>query len=163
MPAYAEIEDVLRVLGGSEVAVKQHFQIRLWLGAVTSVTVDAETFDVPDTILARIAKQITAAQSKVDGYILAAYQATPTVVPEHLRQNVAGLAAFHTVVNDGVRTKYIESLHEEAMQYMRALRDGKVDLGIPDPRPPHIAPFAEAVGGLGVRVINGCRIRRGVY
>lgn len=169
MPAYATTGDVLRVLGGSEVAVRQHFRRQLWNGATTSVTVDDETFDVPDTILARIAAQIVAAQSKIDGFILGYYQTTPDVVPDQLRQHTSGMAAYHSVVNDGVRTQYLTSLHEEALMFMRAIRDGKVDLGIPDPRPAHIAPFAESVQGLGSTSFGmfgrRCRSRkkRGVY
>jgi phage gp36-like protein len=165
MPAYATREDVLRVLGGTERVAKEYFGRSLWLppNPLTSVTVDGNTYDVPSTIIARIDDQLEVSDSVINGFILAAYKATPTTVPRHLTRSAAGMTAYHVLVSEGVKTQYVRDLHEEALMFQRALRDGKIDLGIPDPRPAHIAPYAEVRRGLGSTRVGGCRIKRGVY
>lgn len=157
MALYAEVEDVLRVLGGTLDGVQTHFDLQLWDGSypVTSVTVDTNTFDVPDTVLARIGVQLENADSRIDGYVLQAYQARPTNVPPHLRLATAQLAAYHTLVTDGVRTDYIKSLHEETHSYMKDLAAGKFDLGTEAPRPLHRAPAAVVVTGVGGLAARG--------
>ncbi len=84
MALYATQEDVLRVLGGTLRTVQSHFSRSLWDGGVpvTVVTVDTLDFEVPDTVLARIDKQLGFADSRVDGYVLQAYKSRPTTVPQ---------------------------------------------------------------------------------
>ncbi len=151
MPLYAEVEDVLRVLGGTLDGVQTHFDIQLWDGTypTTLVTVDTNDFLMPDTVLARIGVQLENADSRIDGYILQAYKARPDPVPAHVRLATAQLAAYHTLTTDGVRTDYIDSLHKETHQYMKDLAAGKLDLGIEAPRPRHRAPAAMVVRGVG--------------
>ena len=142
---------MLRVLGGTLDGVQTHFDLQLWDGTypTTNVTVDGNQFAVPDTILTRIGVQLENADSRMDGYVLQAYKARPDPVPAHLRLGTAQLAAYHTLTTDGVRTDYIDKLHEETRAYMKDLAAGKFDLGIVAPRPRHRAPAAIVVRGVG--------------
>jgi len=144
MPLYATQEDVLRVLGGTLRTVQSHFARSLWDGGypVTNVTVDDNDFDVPDTVLTRIDKQLEFADSRVDGYVLHAYKNRPTTVPPHLVSATARLAAYHVLTTDGVKTDYTTQLHKETLAYMKDLAAAKFDLGIETPRPRYRFPGA---------------------
>ena len=157
--AYADQEDVLRVLGGTLDTVQTHFDRRLWgTHPLTSVTVDDNTFDVPDTILDRIEKQLVFADSRVDGYVLQQYKTRPPSIPPHLTLATAQLAAYHSLPTDGVKTEYIKDLHKETLSYLRDLSNGKLDIGVVAPRPRARAPAAIVVKGVG----SGSRsLRRG--
>jgi phage gp36-like protein len=58
------------------------------------------------------------------------------------------MAAYHSAVGIDSQTDYLRNLHNEAIAWLRDISTGKVDLGIPDPRPAHIAPHAMVVRGL---------------
>lgn len=137
MTAYATTIDVLRELGGTLATIQTRFDRRLWNAgeALSSVNVDGAVFDMPDSVTARIDVQLEYANSLVNSYVLQAYQATPTVVPAHLRSATAQLAAYRSVTTDGVRPDYLLQMEKEATRYMRALADGKMDLGTEVGRP----------------------------
>lgn len=151
--AYATQEDVLRILGGTLEGVQEHFPLSLWDGdyPVTEVTVDGNAFDVPDTVLARIDNEIATAQSRLEGYILQAYQSSLTEpVPAHLAQGCARLAAYNVLVDDGVKTDFIKSLRDDTHAYMKDLAAAKFDLGITDSsRPNYRGPAVMIFKGVG--------------
>ena len=163
MAEYAEREDVLRVLGGTLDIIQTRFDLSLWDGAfpVTEVTVDGNAFDMPDTLLARIDRQVTDANSRVDGYILKAYRARPAPVPEHLRSATARLAAYHTMSTDGVRPDYVREDHKETLAYLKDLASGKFDLGIVSPRPRTRRPAFHVSLGVGGGSGGGSNSGRG--
>ena len=139
--AYATQTDVLRVLGGTEKLLKERFGLTLWAGAVTSVTVDEETFNVPDILLARVNDQLVKAESRVDGYVLKQYKRRPTVIPANLTDCVAKIAAYNSTTTDGTRTQYLRDNNDDAMAFLKDMAMGRVDLGLnDDPRPAHKMP-----------------------
>lgn len=151
--AYATREDVLRILGGTLEDVQKYFSVALWDGdyPLTEVIVDSNAFDVPDTLLERIDKEIATAQSRLEGYILQAYQAKPTEpVPLHLTQGCARLAAYTILSDDGVKTDWVTNLRADTLRYMKDLSEAKFDLGITDEsRPNYRFPAAMVSRGVG--------------
>lgn len=133
---YAGRADVLRALGGTATQLERAFGRQLWGSTpATAVVVDTASIDVPDVLLARIDYQLEAANSRVDGYVLQAYQARPTNVPAHLRDATARLAAYSALMTDGQRTDFVRAELDRAEGFMKQLAAGKVDLGIEAPRP----------------------------
>jgi phage gp36-like protein len=151
MPTYCTTEDVLRELGGVRETIEERFDVRLWSGAVTSVTVDGLTFDMPDTILARIVKQIDFASSRLNTTILNAYKAEPAIVPAHLTQAAARIAAWGSCPTDGTRPQYLRDAYDDALTYFDKIAKMELDLGIVTPRPRHRAPAAYVARGVGSR------------
>lgn len=144
MPTYAQREDVLRVLGGTKETLQRFFGTRLWKagGPATMVTVDGLEVEVPDSILTRVDAELEHADSRVDAYVLKAYEARPTTVPAHLRSATAKLAALDCITTDGARTKYLEQMANETRSYLKDLAAAKLDLGIEAPRPKMRRPAA---------------------
>lgn len=151
MPVYAEREDVLRKLGGTLDTIQARFDRRLWDGSypLTTISVDDNDIEIPDTILTRIDQELIDANSRVSSAVLAAYQAEPTTVPAHLRASTARIAAYHVLATDGVQTEHIKMLHKETESFLRDLAGGKMDLGITSPRPKHRRPAAMVSRGVG--------------
>lgn len=161
MADYCTVEDVLRVLGGTLETVQMSFERRMWddpiTYPVTSVIVDLNTFDVPDTILARIASNIVDATSRIDAAVFAAYRAQPTNVPGSFKNACAKIAALDSANDDGVRTKYLREQDTEVKVFFDRIARWELDLGIPAPRPDHRTP---AVGVVNVGGgTNGSRVR----
>jgi phage gp36-like protein len=102
---------------------------------------------------------LTDANSRVDGYVLKAYKARPTLVPEHLRSATARLAAYHAVSTDGVRPDYVREDHKETLAYLKDLANCKFDLGVVAPRPRMRKPAVHISMGVGGG--NGGRGGRG--
>jgi hypothetical protein len=157
MPTYATVEDVLRELGGDRPALEQRFDVRKWEDEpVTSVTVDGLTFDMPDSLLTRIAVRIDHASSRLDTAILAAYKATPTApYPLHLIRAAAVLAAMTSVTTDGTRPDYIRDMGEDVKAYFGKISKMELDLGIEGPRPRHRTPAVFVARGVGGRQVPG--------
>ena len=156
--AYATTTDVLRVLGGTEKLLKERFGLVLWSGAVTSVEVDGSTFDVPSLVLQRIERQIVAAESRVDGYVLKQYKSKPTTVPPHLTDAVAKIAAYNAVTTDGSRPEYLREMFASAESFLKDLAMGRVDLGLnEDPRPAHKMPAPHYSSGRSPSARRTCR------
>jgi phage gp36-like protein len=163
MANYCTVEDVLRVLGGTLETVQASFDKRLWEDPatypVTPVVVDLNTFDVPDTILARIASNIVDATSRIDAAVFAAYKAQPTNIPGSFKNACAKIAAHDSANDDGVRTKYLREQDQEVKIFFDRIAKWELDLGIEAPRPDHRTPAVGIVnvgGGSGSR-----RARRG--
>ncbi len=150
MTEYASTEDVLRELGGTEATLKQRMGRLLWNGPVTSVTVDEETFDVPDTVLSRISTQLEYANGKVNSSIMRAYQWTPEPgnIPPIVRSATAQFAAYRSVTTDGVRPDYLRQMEADSKQVLADLRRGEIDLGIESPRPHMRKPAAYFSSGV---------------
>jgi phage gp36-like protein len=148
---YCVIEDVLRVLGGTLETVQMHFDRQMWDGAypVTPTTVDDNTFDMPDTLLIRIGKQIEFATSRIDAAVFAAYKAQPTTIPNYFVLACAQIAALASVNDDGVRTDYLRNTDAEVKVFFDRIAKWELDLGIPAPRPDHRTP------GVGIVNVGG--------
>lgn len=128
--AYATVTDVLRVLGGTKDLLQQVFGRLLWSGAVTSVTVDGNTFDVPDTLLARMADRLEVAESLVNSYVMQAYKSAPTTVPPHLRDATAFEAARRCLTTDGTLPERFRDEAKSHAAYLKSLAAGELDLGL---------------------------------
>lgn len=151
MADYCTEEDVLRVLGGTLETVQMHFDRQLWDGLfpVTPTSVDGNIFDVPDTILIRIGKQIEFATGRIDNAVFAAYKAQPTSIPSYFVLACAQIAALNSVNDDGVRTDYLRKTDEEVKLFFDRIAKWELDLGIPAPRPDHRTPAVGVILGVG--------------
>ena len=85
-----------------------------------------------------VAPAIAWASGTIDGLIGRKYNLPLVVIPVRLRETAVDLTIYRRSITADRKTDIIQSLHDDAIKYLKALASGEVSLGLDDPPASHI-------------------------
>lgn len=97
--------------------------------------------DNDDGIADGVAPALKWASARINGYVGSKYALPLSIVPDDLQQMAVDLTIYRRATTADKMTDDIKERKEDAIQYLKDVRDGEISLGLENPPPSNVNGF----------------------